>query len=64
MLMASGRRMPVDAAPDPAGLVLVEGGRGVMLDAPADPAELREGESTHTSHFATCPEAGQFRGPR
>jgi hypothetical protein len=61
VLTAAGRRMPVDAEPDPAGLVLVQDGQAMMMDAPASREDLQPGEQTYTSHYATCPQADQWR---
>lgn len=53
-----GRRMPLDVerdAPPPNANVLVSGDRCSVV-AP--------GEGTHTSHFATCPNASKHRRKR
>ncbi len=62
--MPSGKRMPVDPVPNPAGNVVLRKsaskgtifGRVVTAEEP-----LREGEQLRTSHFQTCPAAGSFR---
>jgi hypothetical protein len=57
-----GKRMPLDAEPSEAGTFVVrsrvEGERVVLhaLYAPEAGAGLH-----HTSHFATCPQAGEWR---
>jgi len=56
--VASGKRMPLDAEPGPAGnLVLLTGGR-------ARAAEPDDRPPLHTSHFATCPQAAEWRGKK
>lgn len=66
-----GRRMPVDAEPAEDGTVLADlaAGAGVVLGR-ADVAQLRADEDEHgpeareplyRSHFATCPQAGEWR---
>lgn len=61
----NGKPMPVDLKPDPNGnLVLIDDGdpRGAPLARYATTADR---ELPHyTSHFATCPNAAQHRGPR
>lgn len=50
---ATGKRMPVDAAPSANGNIHLEGTTAIVLDEPVDGAR--------TSHFATCPNADQHR---
>ena len=59
---ASGKRMPIDAEPVPAGNLAVRLDEGVLRarSAPAD-AKLSAGEKRGVSHFATCPDADQHR---
>lgn len=63
---ASGRRMPVDATPNPAGnVVLVDQGvqsppLALVVHTEQQQAEAPP-ESLHTSHFATCPNADRHR---
>lgn len=56
------RVMPVDVDPDPAGTVHIwtEGRslRGHVFGRATDRKNRRD---LHKSHFATCPQAGQFR---
>lgn len=56
----TGRRMPLNATPDPAGNVeLHADGRAVVhKTAPLTGVDL------YTSHFATCPNAAEFRRAR
>ena len=70
---ASGKRMPVDADPvDGASFVLVEApddGRLLAVHvSKAAPDYMTAGEldaaERYTSHFATCPQAAQFRKAR
>lgn len=68
---ATGRMMPVDAAPDP-----LNGNVEVMPPAPDTPPEvpleavvhrqppMHATGTMHLSHFATCPYAGEFRKRR
>lgn len=62
-------RMPVDAAPDPdLGNVILTGTAphlraGVLARGQAEGARAA-GQPLHTSHFATCPHAGQHRRTR
>lgn len=51
--------MPLDLAPDPAGLLLVNGRR--VEFAEHAPADWPDGPR-RTSHFATCPNAAVHRG--
>jgi hypothetical protein len=54
---AKGKFMPLDAAPVKGGkLALVEGERMTHIVA-ADP----EAEEGYVSHYATCPQAAQWR---
>lgn len=51
----TGRRMPIDPEPSPIGnLVLVHGGRFRVADNDDVPP-------LHLSHFATCPQANEWR---
>lgn len=56
----AGARMPVDAAPSPKGNLVLEG-ETVRVVPPPD---LLDQRPRHTSHFATCPDAAQFRKPK
>lgn len=49
----SGRKMPIDSAP-------AAGGNIVLVDR-NDYKVVPAGEGTHTSHFATCPNAQKHR---
>jgi hypothetical protein len=61
----NGSRMPIDDDPSPHGNVLVTVSRSnpddkkcVVLAHGAPPPP---GRNLYTSHFSTCPKAGQFR---
>lgn len=54
----TGRGIPVDYHPVPDGNIAIEGGIAVHLSAKA--AAEYQGDK-FISHFATCPNAGQFR---
>ncbi len=64
-ITAGGKRMPVDANPSDRGdLELVDEVSGVVRSTYV-PEEEREGrDDLHLSHFATCPQAGQWRERR
>ena len=49
-----GRAMPIDAVPDPRGLLMLNGHTVQYA------GDAYEG-TTYTSHFATCPHAATFR---
>lgn len=56
----TGKSIPLDAEPTPNGnLVLVGGEARVYTEEDARLARDR-----HTSHFATCPDAGSWRGKK
>jgi hypothetical protein len=63
---AKGKRMPVDATPNPAGtVVLVDQGvtnppLAMVIHTEQEQASAPP-ESLHTSHFATCPNADRHR---
>lgn len=52
----AGNRAPFDATPSPVGTHAIVDERAV----PRSSAEA--GAPLHVSHFATCPQAGQWRG--
>lgn len=55
---SSGKRMPINHDPDPAGnLVLEAGGRVRSSPTPAEP----DGLVRYLSHHATCPQAAEWR---
>lgn len=59
-----GKRMPVDAtpiAPNGSGNVLIT--EGFLDDTPRSMV-TDDGAGTHTSHFATCPNAAKHRKRR
>lgn len=57
-----GKRIPVDARPDPAGkVVLARSDRGVEALFPSAAELAGEIGPRHTAHFATCPNAQHHR---
>jgi len=63
---STGKRIPLNAEPDPAGNLAVRlvDGRLRVRSAPAGRTELDAGEKRGMSHFTTCPDADQHRRPR
>ncbi len=65
-ISAQAKSMPVDAQPSPSGSMVLEyrvPGRNPL--ARVIPAELRGARTDlHTSHFATCPQAANWRKRR
>ncbi len=57
-----GKKMPVDAEPTADGQFVIEGDDHdpLVRRLPNDAAATYTGEK-HTSHFATCPNADEFR---
>lgn len=55
VVSSNGKSMPLDATPDPAGLVAVHNGVAHVG------RNMVEGEQKFTSHFATCPNARDHR---
>lgn len=53
-ITGNGKKMPVDAKQNPAGNIVLEG------EAPTA-VYVDPGTGTHTSHFATCPNAAEHR---
>lgn len=60
-VMTTGNIKPFDAKPTPAGEWILERDLFGELAAEHLPARLRAGATLHTSHFATCPAAAEFR---
>ena len=66
----TGKRMPIDAEPDNAKgnlLLIKSNGVGVLLplaglNDEARQAAERQRVPLYVSHFATCPQAGDWRG--
>lgn len=56
----SGKRIPLNADPDPAGNVMLEDGIAVVLGKGAAPGPTVR---RYTSHFANCGQAGLWRKP-
>ena len=52
---AAGKLMPLDLERTPDGNVAIEGGRAVVMSGPVP------GGTGRKSHFATCPQADQWR---
>lgn len=55
----SGKKMPLDATPNPdakPGFVVIKGVATV-----ASAADVKLHRDIHASHFATCPQANQWR---
>lgn len=59
----AGKSMPIDATPDPDGIVFIDRGVAKVL-GPIELALLAEGAPRWTSHFATCPNADEHRRSR
>lgn len=57
-----GKKMPVDAEPSSEGLFVIEGDEQdpLVRRLPNDMAATYTGDK-YTSHFATCPNADEFR---
>lgn len=62
VMAASNKSMPLDYDPSPAGTVRIDMGSGFGLVVRA--SAVTPDETLYTSHFATCPNAGQHRRPR
>lgn len=60
---ALGRKLPVDAAPDPAGQwwLTTDDPRATVPNFRRVDLYTPEGTPHYTSHFVTCPEAGKWR---
>lgn len=52
----TGKRAPIESAPDERGNILVNLERGTYRILPADEHEAHRGW-LHLNHFATCPQA-------
>lgn len=65
-LTENGKKMPVDAdRNDSDGNVTLAEENGELLARVFPTPEARtEGQAGYTSHFATCPNANEFRRPR
>lgn len=58
----TGKVAPVDEVPAERGNIEIDFDAGTYRILPAEELEARQGTGVyHTSHFATCPEAGRFR---
>ena len=57
---STGKPMPMDLAPDPKGGFVIIGGKARKATADDD----RLARERFTSHFATCPDANQWRSAR
>ena len=58
---AGGNRIPVDEDPVPNGNIVVVGRMAKVCKNAAAAETLYPGEPRYVSHFATCPQAGQWR---
>ncbi len=56
----SGKKMPMDAKPDPKGTFVIV--KGTARTANDEDRELHR--DLHTSHFATCADAADWRSKR
>lgn len=56
-----GKKIPLDAEPSSAGNFVLEGDAQDPMTHMADPTYTGD---KYTSHFATCPNASNFRGKR
>ena len=54
---AAGKSMPLDEKPDPNGTFVFVNGKTRR----AEPLDVQLKRPLYTSHFATCPEAAQWR---
>jgi hypothetical protein len=64
VLTKAGKGMPLDAKPSAAGNLVLEfpdDPRDAPSVRPVKPGDLSEGLARYTSHFATCPQAAQWR---
>ena len=63
---ANGKRMPLDRAPDPAGIVAAYCDEfGAWHCKPFQPGDqVAAPWKRYTSHFASCPRADEHRSPR
>jgi hypothetical protein len=58
---AGGKKLPVDEDPTPEGNIVVVGTIAHVLGK-MEMAKLATGTPRYVSHFATCPQAGEWRG--
>ena len=56
----TGKSMPIDRDPNPEGNLVLDENNIASVVAPTE----GKGQTRYTSHFATCPDAGQHRKPR
>jgi hypothetical protein len=65
LMMGSGKSNPLDPEPSPKGNVVVskDGQACAVSASEADRLRTEEGASLYLSHFATCPQAKQFKRP-
>jgi len=63
----NGKRIPIDAKPDPKGRIRIEekgpGDCVAHVEKEVGATLFAEGDR-FTSHFATCPDAAKFRQPK
>ena len=60
----SGKSMPIDFAPDPAGNLILVGGPDARLHMLAADETPPPDTNRYRSHFATCPHAAEHRRRR
>jgi len=64
-LTLEGKRMPLDAHPNPAGMFFLATMRGpigsTFIVAVARREDRLQGPRTYSSHFSTCPDAAEHR---
>lgn len=64
-LTPGGKRIPLDADPVPDGnAVIIERRAGVPVIELIDLADVDAGAVRYRSHFATCPQANEWRKTR
>jgi hypothetical protein len=63
LITGTGKRMPVDAAPDPTnGNVAILGGKAAVLGPAKATAARAGGVELHLHHAVNCPHAKQWNG--
>ena len=62
LVTTAGKSIPVDVEPTADGNLVVNGAGEVQALGPLELLALPPGTVRRTSHFATCPDAEQWRG--
>ena len=57
---STGKKMPIDVEPNPAGNVFLDGDTAVVVSRAGPPA----GATLYTAHWKTCELEHRFRTPR